>query len=160
MSDVALFLNGVHEGVLKGIFRAQEKAPDDTFYLQPYKSVAMARFRQDPPTFLYASTTDKLAEVSYCADIVGWLDKRTIDKNGPVWKRIDLSIRGWGYDPGLYEFNPNNPTAKTVNLLFIQRLVKLEVPYSVSRLIKISDGEPLSTNRSRSGGWSYVIGNG
>lgn len=152
MEDVALFLNGVYKSVLDEILSAQEKAPDDTFYLQPFKSVAMARFRQDPPTILYASTTKNLAEVSYCADIVGWLDKRRMDRNGPEWKRIDESIRAGGYDTGIYGTEEG-----MVNLVFIRRLVKLASPFSVSRLTKISDGEPLSTNRTRSGGWSYVI---
>ena len=152
MEDVALFLNGVYESVLDQILCAQEKAPGDTFYLQPFKSVAMARFRQDPPTILYVSTTTNLAEVSYCADIVGWLDKRSMDKNGPEWKRIDESIRAGGYDTGIY-----GAEERMVNLVFIRRLVKLASPFSVSRLTKISDGDPLSTNRTRSGGWSYVI---
>lgn len=152
MEDVALFLNGVYESVLDQILCAQEKEPDGTFYLQPYKSVAMARFRQEPPTILYASTTDNLAEVSYCADIVGWLDKRKLDKNGAEWKRIDKSIRDGGYDPGIYGAEEG-----MVNLVFIRSLVKLAAPFSVASLIKISDGEPLSTNRTRSGGWSYVI---
>ncbi len=152
MSDIALFLNGVYESVLDEILRAQEREHDDTFYLQPYKSVAMARFRQDPPTILYVSTGKNLAEVSYRADIVGWMDKRRMDKNSPEWKRIDKSIREGGYDPGIYGAEEG-----MVNLVFIQRLVKLASPFSVSRLIKISDGNPLSTNRTRSGGWSYVI---
>ena len=152
MSDIALFLNGVYESVLDEILRAQEREHDDTFYLQPYKSVAMARFRQDPPTILYVSTGKNLAEVSYRADIVGWMDKRRMDKNSPEWKRIDKSIREGGYDPGIYGAEEG-----MVNLVFIQRLVKLASPCSVSRLIKISDGNPLSTNRTRSGGWSYVI---
>lgn len=157
MTDIALFLNGVYERVLDGILCAQKNAANDTFYLQPYKSVAMARFRQDPPTILYASTTTDLAQVSHRADIVGWMDKRRMDKSSAEWKRIDESIRAWGYDPGLYDFDPLQTERKMVNLVFIQELVKLDPPFSVSRLIKISDGDPLSTNRTRSGGWSYVV---
>lgn len=49
MTTEALFLNGVYESVLKGITDAQERAgPDEIFYLQPFKSQAIAKFRKDP----------------------------------------------------------------------------------------------------------------
>ncbi len=41
-------------------------------------------------------------------------------------------------------------------MLSIRNLQRLEKPFSVTDLIKISDGQPLSTNRERAGGWSYV----
>ena len=161
MNAEALFLNGVYQHVLEGIVAAQRRAVrEETFYLQPYKSGAIAKFREDPPTVhkptvLYASTTDNLPTVSYCARIVGWRDKTILSKS--EWYRIDGKIRRWDYDNGLYDFEPPQPGKRMVNLLCIQQLVKLESPFSVSCLIKISDGKPLSTNRTRSGGWSYVV---
>lgn len=161
MTDEVLFLNGVYESVLKGIIRAQKKAgPDEVFYLQPYKRQAIAKFRKDPPTILsptilYLSVTDNLPTVSYCAKIVDWKDKRCLD--GPERERICGEIMRWGYDgSGLYGIDFCEPQKSMVNLLCIQELVRLESPFSVSCLIKTSDGEPLSDKRKTSGGWSYV----
>lgn len=87
MTAEALFLNGVHESVLRGIIDAQERAgPDEISYLQPYKSQAIAKFREDSPTAhipttLYLSTTDNLSTVSYRAQIVGWKDKTSLDES-------------------------------------------------------------------------------
>lgn len=161
MTDEALFLNGVYGGVLEGIIDAQKRAgADEVFYLQPFKSMAIAKFRKDPPTAssptaLYLSTTDSLSTVSYRAKVVGWKDKRRLHKSER--DRIDAEIRRWRYDKsGLYDFDPKETEKRMVNLLCIQELVKLDSPFSVSCLIKTSDGKPLSANRTRSGGWSYV----
>ncbi|MDE0078991.1 MAG: hypothetical protein OXO50_15830 [Caldilineaceae bacterium] len=162
MTAEVLFLNGVYESVLKGIIDAQKGAePDEIFYLQPYKSHAIAKLRENPPTAckpttLYLSTTDKLSTVSYRAKIVGWKDKTGLD--GSEWAGIDREIRRRGYEKsGLYDFDPPKKDGKRmVNLLCIQELVKLESPFSVSCLIKIGDGKPLSDKRTTSGGWSYV----
>ena len=161
MTDEALFLNGVYESVLEGIIRAQREAgPDEVFYLQPYKSQAIAKFREDPPTAhipttLYLSTTDSLSTVSYRAQIVGWKDKRCLD--GPERERICGEIMRWGYDSsGLYGIDLCEPQKSMVNLLYIQDLVRLESSFSVACLIKTSDGKPLSDKRATAGGWSYV----
>ena len=166
MTAEALFLNGVHESVLKGIIDAQKWAgPDEIFYLQPYKSQAIARFRADPPTayrptVLYLSTTDKLSTVSYRAKVVGWKDKTRLD--GSERARIDEEIRRGRYEKsGLYDFDPPRKDGKRmINLLFIQALVRLESPFRVSCLVKTSDGKRLSARRTRSGGWSYVESSG
>lgn len=161
MTVEALFLNGVHESVLKGIIDAQERAgSDEIFYLQPYKSQAIAEFRQDPPTacrttILYLSVTDNLPAVSYRARIVGWKDKTCLDEL--EWDRINAEIRRWGYNKnGLFVYPSRKTEKKAVNLLCIQQLRKLKSPFSVSCLIKTKGGEPLSPNRKTSGGWSYV----
>ena len=165
MTAEALFLNGVYESVLKGIIDAQKWAgPDEIFYLQPYKNQAIAKFRADPPTayrptVLYLSTTDKLSTVSYRAKVVGWKDKTRLD--GSERARIDGEIRRGRYEErghlGLYDFDPpREDGTRMVNLLFIQGLAKLESPFSVSCLVKTSDGKRLSPRRTRSGGWSYV----
>ncbi len=152
MKSEAFFLNGVYRSVLEGILAAQEKAPDNIFYLQPYSTSPIANFRDDPPipsrpTVLYASTTEDLPTVSYRAEIIGWKDKTSLDE--PERQRIDREIRHWGYDPGIYG-------EEMVNLIFIRDLVRLDPPFRVTKLIKISEGKPLSDKRSRSGGWSYV----
>ena len=43
-----------------------------------------------------------------------------------------------------------------VNLLSVRRMVMINEPFSVSQLVKINDGKPLATTRTRSGGHSYV----
>ena len=47
-------------------------------------------------------------------------------------------------------------TGESVNLLYIRRLQKLDAPFSVAQLRKVSDGEQLSTGRTTAGGWPYV----
>ena len=163
MKEQSLFLNGVYRSVLCGILKAQSMEPNGTFYLQPYKSQAIAKFRDDPdlrpttekPARLYASTTGDLATVSFCADIVDWEDKRNLEES--EFARIHKEIKSGRYNrEGLYVKSPRTGK-ETVNLLFIQKLVKLTSPFPVSVLVKISDGKPLSTNRTQSGGWSYVF---
>ena len=152
MTGEALFLNGVYRSVLEGILAAQEKVPDNIFYLQPFSTGPIAKFRDDPPipsrpTVLYASTTEDLPTVAYRAEIIRWKDKTGLDE--PERQRIDREIRQGGYDPGIYG-------EEMVNLLFIRNLVRLDPPFRVTKLIKISDGKPYSDKRTRSGGWSYV----
>jgi hypothetical protein len=56
-------------------------------------------------------------------------------------------------EPGVYLTLENKPCK---NLLLVRRLKELKKPFSVSELKKLSDDEPLSTERTQSGGWSYV----
>lgn len=100
---------------------------------------------------IHASTTEKLAEVSWRADIVGWRDKTLMDPDGEEFKRIDASIRKWKYNPGIFGVEEG-----LVNLIFIRNVVRLAPPFSVDKLIKIRDGRPLSTNKQMPGGWAYV----
>lgn len=159
MREQALFINGIFNTVLDEILEIQSVTPDKTLFLQPYSRSPIVMLRDNPPTIenpvtLYASTTDNLATVSYTADIVCWEDKTLLDKSRP--DAVDETIRSFQrQEGGLYDTSPT--TGKLcLNLLSIQRLVKLTSPYSVANLIKISDGKPLSTNRTRSGGWSPV----
>ena len=159
MNKQAFFLNGVYQSVLDQILVALSREPGETFYLQPFSTVAIKDFREHLPTFrnpvrLYASTTDNLPTVSYCADIIGWADKTSLSQSD--FAEIDRKIKIGRYDPGLYDFDPPLQGKNMINLLYIKRLIKLTSPFSVSKLTKISDGKPLSTNRTRSGGWSYV----
>ena len=166
MFSGALFMNGIFERVLEEVLEAQANAPTQTFYLQPYTGTAIKGLREcipspETPVTMYASTTENLALVSYTAKIVGWEDKTTMSRS----RRRELTEALRKYQPGekghdmeeagLYDAS-NSPGYPSINLLHIRQLAKYDPPFSVSRLIKISDDMPLSTNRTRSGGWAYV----
>lgn len=152
MDNRALFINGVYESVLEEIRAVQEHLPEQVLFLQPYSGMRIAELRRvrptvDDPMRLYISTTADLPIVAYTAEIVGWDDKELL----PQAKRELVSRIQEALQPGeQYE-----GTAE-VNLIHVRRMSRLESPFSVSKLIKISNGKPLSTNRSRSGGWSVV----
>ena len=160
MSDWAIYMNGVYRKPLEDILDAQSQHPELTLYLQPYGGRAIARLRDnipspEVPVTLYASTTDDLRNVSYTADIVGWEDKTTMSQA----RREELSkvikefqpTEGRG-DDRIYNASKNSPS---LNLLHVRGMVKLDEPFSVKELIKISDGEPLGL-RTRAGGFAYV----
>ncbi len=155
-TDAALMLNGLYGDKLDTMIAAQLKAPGETFYVQPHSTSSIVGFLPrgplvDPPTVMYASTTTNLAVVSYRADIVGWQDKTLMDPDSEEFKRIDASIRRWKYNPGIFGIEEG-----LVNLIFIRNVVRLDPAFSVDNLIKIRDDRPLSTKRSRAGGWAYV----
>ena len=88
----------------------------------------------------------------YVAEIVGWEDKRLIGADcGCSNKRIRE------LQPEEKRNIPSNKGKECRNLLSIRNLRPLERPFSVVELTKLGDGQPLSPNRSRSGGWSYVL---
>jgi hypothetical protein len=159
MSDWALFINGIYSSVLDEIISTQYQNPEKTLFLQPHGGGATVRLRDDVPSpefpiTLYASTTDKLATVGYAAAIVGWENKLTL--NLARRQEVDAIIRQYQPDEdGLYDASRTSGSP-SLNLLHVRRMVKLEAPFSVAELIKTSDGKPLSTNRSRAGGYSYV----
>jgi hypothetical protein len=158
MQKKAFFLNGVYDSVLREILASQNDHPGEIFFLQPYKSERMTAFADNPPNseeavLVYISTTDDLKHVRYVAEIVDWEDKRQVPPDRlrllnkrirdlqPEEKEIYMTVRG----------------RECRNLLSIRNLQQLAKPFSVAQLTKISDGQPLSSNRSRSGGWSYVF---
>ena len=157
MRAQALFINGIFRNVLDEILKNQSEAPDKILFLQPDSGSPIVMLRDNPPTvedpvILYASTTDGLATVSYTADIVGWEDKTKLERA----RRDEVTeiIRAFQCtEDGLCDKTPGR---SSLNLLSIRKLDRLTPPFSVANLIKIRDGKPLSTNRSRSGGWSYV----
>ena len=160
MRDYALFLNGVFEGVIREILRIQEPRPDFIRYMQPHSRVRIVRLADELPSIaapvqLFISTTDNLAQVQYTCEIVGWEDKRELNQ-----RRLDELNRS------LDELQPNEggvygldePGKRPmVNLLHVRRMHKLSKPFSVGKLINIKDRLPLSTNRTRAGGWVYVV---
>ena len=159
MERPALFINGIYSDVLEEILKGQSQAPDQTLFLQPYSVMPIRLLKDNPPTpddpvRLYASTTYDLAQVSYSADIVGWEDKTDMSQA----RREELAGIINEFQPGEGGEHNEIPLIEwdSLNLLSIQRLVRLAQPFSVTELIKVSDGQPLSANRSRSGGWSPV----
>ena len=159
MKSEALFINGVFESVLEEILRVQRYLPEQIMFLQPYRTDPITHLRDNPPTVddpmrLFLSVTDNLPIVSYSAEIVGWEDKTKLSEN----KRNALIRLIWTLQPnegGLYD-ESHIEGKESLNLLYIRRLRKLNNPFSVSELIKTSNGQPYSAERTMSGGFSYV----
>jgi len=163
MRPEALFLNGVIEEVLLEIMEVQGALPEQVMFLQPHKGEGMARLREqrptaDEPLFLLISLTTDLAKVHYAAEIVGWDDKRHLaDEKRRVLNRLICTLQP--KEGGLYDAS-RMVGGKSVNLLHVRRLRRLRTPFSVGQLGKIADSEPLSEERTRAGGWSYVKAEG
>ena len=158
MQKKALFLNGVYDSVLREILASQNDHPGEIFFLQPYKSERMTAFADNPPNsdepvLVYISTTDDLKHVRYVAEIVDWEDKRQVPPDR--WSLLNKRIRK--LQPEEKEIYKAVRGRECRNLLSIRNLRQLAKPFSVAQLTKISDGQSLSSNRSRSGGWSYVF---
>ena len=166
MPEVSLFMNGIYHEVLETILESQLAAPEETFYLQPWTGTAIKMLRENTPTLqapvtLYASVTGDLNKVAYTAEVVGWEDKTRMT----VARRAQVTEALIKYQPGegatedapasLYNAS-GTPGSPSINLIHIRRLFKYDPPFSVSRLIKVSDGYSLADNRARGGGWSYV----
>lgn len=159
LKPVALFINGVFESVLEEILKVQAELPEQILFLQPYSGRVMRTLHKTPlsvesPMRLFISKTDTLATIHYQAEIVCWEDKRKLcEARRQV---INCVIGALQPDEKELYDAAKNGTGKSVNLLHIRRLQKVPVPFSVAQLRKVSDGTPLSTNRTTSGGWSYV----
>ncbi len=159
MRSEALFINGVYETVLEEILQIQSVLPEQILFLQPFSGRVMRKLRDQRPTVespmrLFLSVTTDLATVRYAAEIVGWDDKRVLsDAKRHALNRI---IRPLQPNEGeLYDASPTGD-GKSVNLLHIRRLQRLEPPFSVERLVKSSDGNSVSAGRTTAGGWVYV----
>ena len=159
LKPVALFINGVFESVLVEILKVQADLPEQILFLQPYSGSVMRTLRKTPPCVespmrLFISKTDSLATIHYQAEIVCWEDKRDLSEaKRQVINRVIGALQP--DEKELYN-SAKNGTGESVNLLHIRRLQKVPVPFSVEQLLKVSDGKPLSTARTTSGGWSYV----
>jgi hypothetical protein len=159
LKPVALFINGVFETVLEEILQIQAVLPEQIMFLQPYAGSVMKKLSNEPPSVespmhLFVSTTTDLATVRYQAEIVGWEDKRKLpDTKKQVINRLIAVLQP--DEKELYNAAKSG-TGESVNLLYIRRLKKLDAPFSVEQLQKVSDGKPLSTSRTTAGGWSYV----
>ena len=163
--ETALFMNGMVRVVLDEIVDAQSEHPGQTLFLQPYAGRTIKMLRDnvpspEDPVTLYSSTGDDMTKVAYTGEVVGWEDKTTMNASRQeeviaVMRRYQPKYQGPFNDPELY--NNSGADGKTSpNLLHIRNLARIETPFSVTQLIKVSDGMPLATNRARGGGWSYV----
>jgi 5-methylcytosine-specific restriction enzyme A len=158
----ALFLNGVYEDVLEEIAAAQDKEPDLVCYLQPYKAQAIKLLAKKKPSGtkpipLYISLTSSLRLVEYTAQIVGWDDKRALINNTERLAVLNRHIRD--HQPSeveIYPYSDDEKTKPCVNLLAVKDVKRVTNPFSVTNLVKISDGTPCKP-RTRSGGWSPVF---
>jgi len=139
MCSEALFINGVYETVLQEILQIQFVLPEQILFLQPYASRPMVLLKENPPSIdspmrLFVSLTDDLSHVHYEGEVVGWEDKRLLPKR----KRDVLTHIIQVLQPdetGLYDASPTGK--ESINLLYVRRLRKLDVPFSVEQLTKI-----------------------
>jgi len=159
MRDEALFLNGVYDSVLQEILEIQRYLPEQILYLQPYRDERIVHLAENPPSVdspvrLFVSITDDLPMVHYVGEIVGWDDKRKLSE--PKLKALNRVIKHLQKgEESVYEYI-EDPQKLCVNLLHVRRLRQLPQPFSVGKLTNVKDGQPLSTNRTQSGGWVYV----
>ena len=157
--EEGLFINGVYEDVLREILQIQRELPEHIMYLQPYSSGPIVHLRDDPPTveapvLLYLSITTDLSNIHYTAEIVGWDDKREIPHaKREVINRVLATLQP--NETGLYDAS-RVEGKPSMNLLHIRRLRRVDPSFSVSSLIKTSDGKPVSPGRTTAGGWAYV----
>jgi len=160
MRDEALFHNGVYEDVLQSILAVQAHLPEQILYLQPYSTERIVHLAENPPAVndpvrLFMSVTDALAMVRYVAEVVGWDDKRSLeDAKLRVLNRVIYLLQPT--EDGVY-IEGGAGGYDCVNLLHVRRLQELSQPFSVDQLTNVNTGQPVSTKRSTSGGWQYVV---
>lgn len=138
----ALYLNGVFEVILSDILESLSSGETSAGYLQPYKTSVIKLLKDEIPSLenpisLYISTTTKLSDISYTAEIIGWEDKRTLTDDRK--HEIEESIRKFQpHESGLYLINEKGE--EYVNLIKIKSLRKLKHSFPVTHLTKVSDG--------------------
>lgn len=152
----ALFLNGVYDGVLQEIITAQARRRARGYYLQPYRGATIRLLKEQKPSEthpiqLLISTTANLNNVSYVAEVIRWEDKRKIPKS----RREEISRFIRKHQPEEKELYLKVKETECVNLIRVRNLRELEDAFSVTYLIKESDGTALK-RRTRAGGWSHV----
>lgn len=158
MSRNGLFINGVFENVLQEILAVQSQLPEQIMFLQPYSGSRIVELAETPPSLndpvpLFVSPSHDLSNIHFAGEIVGWDDKRSLNEaKKRVLNRLIFTLQP-GED-GLYL---QAQGIECVNLLHVRRLKRLAKPFSVGGLTNARDGTQLSPNRSRSGGWVYVV---
>ena len=160
MSDWALFINGIFDGVLKDVATEHSRNPEMTLFLQPFTGGVIKRLKAnipspEVPVTLYASITTDLHNICYQGEVVGWEDKEGITA-ARIQELEAIFVQYQPTEQGNEQDGLGIPRNPGRNLIHVRRMVKLEAPFSVGELIKLSDGKPLSTNRTRAGGYSYV----
>lgn len=151
MRERAIFISGNYESNLQAIADVQAVLPEQILFIQPHGGRRIAYLRGNPPSVddpvtLYCSISNEMNRVHFAAQVVGWDDKEELSpqKREAIDKVIGALQPGDGrvYDVGC-------------NLIHIRRMVRVEPPFSVAELVKISDNEPLSPNKYTAG-FSYV----
>ena len=154
MRSEAVHINRVPEEVLADIVEKQSAYLEFPLFLQPWSGMAIAHLRDNPPdkndpVKLYISPSADIENVHYTADIIRWDDKTTIPQHERA--RIEEIIDKYQHtEEGLY----NAGSGISRNLLWVVRMAKLNQPFSVTRLVKTSNGEPLQPNIYST--WAYV----
>ena len=151
MRETALFMSGNYKDNLQAIADVQAAQPEQVLFIQPHGGRRIAYLRDNPPTIddpvtMYCSTSKKMNQVHFVGEVVGWDDKTKLSPQ----KRDEISeviTTKQAPEPGVYDVG--------VNLIHVRRLVRVEPPFSVAKLVKISDGKPLSTKKFTAG-FSYV----
>ena len=157
MSLEGIFINGVFSSVIDEILAVQRCVPEQVLYLQPYAGDRIAELHKarpsvDRPMRLFISLTDDLPTVHYTCEIVGWDDKREL--TGKKREIIEAVIKT--FQPGEEEVYTQRRGTECVNLLHVWRMRRLAQPFSVAELVNARHDQPVSTNRTTSGGWVYV----
>lgn len=151
MRETALFMNGNYESNLQGIADVHAVLPEQILFIQPHGNRRIAYLRNNPPSVddpvtMYCSTSKEKNVVHFTGEVVGWDDKETISPQ----KRAEIDeiiTTKQAPEPGVYDVG--------VNLIHIRRLVRVDPPFSVDKLVKVSDDKPLSPNKWTAG-FSYV----
>ena len=160
MSDWALFINGIYDLVLDHMVAEHSRSPERTLFIQPFSGGIIKRLKDnipspEAPVTLYASITKDLHNICYQGEVVGWEDKESVTADR-IQELEAIFIQYQPTEQGNDEEGLGIHRNPGRNLIHVRRMVKLETPFSVGELIKISDGKPLSTNRTRAGGYSCV----
>lgn len=157
----ALYINGIFKGILEEILEAQSNDKELISTLQPHgrsviKLLERNDFSKNPSITHYVSTTADLKHVSYVAEIVGWVNKRTLKDNPEELEILNEHIANSLPIQGEVHFHSDKEkTKECANLIELQNLRKLVIPLHVGNLIKTSDGTPYKA-RAQAGGWSPV----
>ena len=151
MREKALFMSGNYKDNLQKIADVQAEDPEQVLFIQPHGNRRIAYLRNNPPSVddpvtMYCSTSKEKNVVHFTGEVVGWDDKTTISpQKREVIDKVIKTLQA--PEPGVYDVG--------CNLIHIRRLVRVESPFSVDKLVKVSDDEPLSPNKWTAG-FSYV----
>jgi hypothetical protein len=157
MRQQALFINGVYKSVFEEILGTQAELPEQILFLQPHGPRPILDLRYSPPSVddpmrLFASTTEDLGRMHYTAEIVGWDDKNVLS---PARRDVITTIVNalQPREGGLYDMAAA-PGGRSLNLIHVRRVQRVDAPFSVGRLLKVYGGGPLQ-DRTQAGGWAY-----
>ena len=151
MRETAIFMRGNYESNLQEIADVHAVLPEQILFIQPHRKDRIAYLRDntpsvDDPVTMYCSTSDEVNTVHFTAEVVGWDDKEKLSpqKREMIEKVVRTLQPGEG---GVFE--------GACNLLHVRRLVRVESPFDMAKLVKISDNKPLAPHGWQ-GGFAYV----